>query len=117
MGYSVRRNDPYAGGYITRHYGRPREGVHALQIELSRALYMDEASLTRGEGFARTCAHATTLLAAWRRRRGLLATEPGAGAAAVQKKWRHREVPPSLGRKRPRSRRRKRLAAMHKLGG
>jgi N-formylglutamate deformylase len=42
MGYSVRRNDPYAGGYITRHYGVPRRGVHALQLEISRALYMDE---------------------------------------------------------------------------
>lgn len=41
-GYRVRRNDPYAGGYITRHYGRPRDGIHALQIELSRALYLDE---------------------------------------------------------------------------
>ena len=43
LGYSVRRNDPYAGGYITRHYGRPREGMHALQIEIARELYMDEA--------------------------------------------------------------------------
>lgn len=51
-GLSVRRNDPYAGGYITRHYGRPREGVHAFQIELSRALYMDETTLERGAGFA-----------------------------------------------------------------
>lgn len=42
MGYSVRRNDPYAGGYITRHYGAPRQGVHALQLEMNRALYMDE---------------------------------------------------------------------------
>jgi len=42
MGYSVRRNDPYAGGYITRHYGAPRQGVHTLQMEISRALYMDE---------------------------------------------------------------------------
>jgi N-formylglutamate amidohydrolase len=42
MGYSVRRNDPYAGGYITRHYGAPRRGVHAIQLEISRALYMDE---------------------------------------------------------------------------
>ncbi|WP_370643259.1 N-formylglutamate amidohydrolase [Roseomonas cutis] len=41
-GYRVRRNDPYAGGYVTRHYGRPREGVHALQIEVARGLYMDE---------------------------------------------------------------------------
>jgi N-formylglutamate amidohydrolase len=50
--YSVRRNDPYAGGYVTRHYGRPREGVHALQIEVARRLYMDEASLKKAEGFA-----------------------------------------------------------------
>lgn len=45
LGYSVRRNDPYAGGYITRHYGRPREGVHALQIEIARGLYMDETRI------------------------------------------------------------------------
>jgi N-formylglutamate amidohydrolase len=47
LGYVVRRNDPYAGGYITRHYGRPREGVHALQIEIARGLYMDEARIER----------------------------------------------------------------------
>ena len=51
MGYAVRRNDPYAGGYVTRHYGRPREGVHALQIELARSLYMDEARFERAPGF------------------------------------------------------------------
>jgi N-formylglutamate deformylase len=50
MGYRVRRNDPYAGGYVTRHYGRPREGVHALQIEIARSLYMDEARLMRAPG-------------------------------------------------------------------
>ncbi|MBL6454701.1 N-formylglutamate amidohydrolase [Belnapia sp. T6] len=47
MGYRVRRNDPYAGGYVTRHYGRPREGVHALQIEIARPLYMDETRIER----------------------------------------------------------------------
>lgn len=47
LGYRVRRNDPYAGGYITRHYGRPREGVHALQLEVARPLYMDEARIER----------------------------------------------------------------------
>jgi len=52
LGYRVRRNEPYAGGYITRHYGRPQEGVEALQIELCRSLYMDEARLTRRPGFA-----------------------------------------------------------------
>lgn len=43
FGLRVVRNDPYAGGYVTRHYGRPRDGIHALQIEINRALYMDEA--------------------------------------------------------------------------
>jgi N-formylglutamate amidohydrolase len=52
LGHPVRRNDPYAGGYITRHYGRPREGVHALQIEIARELYMDESRIERLPGFA-----------------------------------------------------------------
>jgi N-formylglutamate deformylase len=52
MGYRVRRNDPYAGGYVTRHYGRPREGVHALQVEIARSLYMDEARVERAAGMA-----------------------------------------------------------------
>jgi N-formylglutamate amidohydrolase len=52
LGYRVRRNDPYAGGYVTRHYGRPREGTHALQIEIARPLYMDESRLVRGVGFS-----------------------------------------------------------------
>jgi N-formylglutamate deformylase len=47
LGYRVRRNDPYAGGFITRHYGRPRERVEAVQIELNRALYMDEARIEK----------------------------------------------------------------------
>jgi N-formylglutamate amidohydrolase len=47
MGYRVGRNDPYSGGFVTRHYGRPSEGVHALQIEISRKLYMDEARIER----------------------------------------------------------------------
>jgi N-formylglutamate deformylase len=50
-GYLVRRNDPYAGGFITRHYGRPADDVHVLQIEIARALYMDEARIERLPGF------------------------------------------------------------------
>ncbi len=42
MGYRTTRNDPYAGGFTTQHYGRPKSSVHALQIEINRALYMDE---------------------------------------------------------------------------
>ena len=49
-GFSVRRNIPYAGGFITRNYGKPKEGVHALQIELNRALYMDEQYIEPLEG-------------------------------------------------------------------
>ena len=52
-GYVVRRNDPYAGGYITRHYGQPETGIHALQIEIARGLYMDEATLRRRPGLQR----------------------------------------------------------------
>lgn len=52
-GYSVCRNKPYAGGYITEHYGRPGHGFHALQIEVNRALYLDEQRLERSEGFDR----------------------------------------------------------------
>lgn len=45
-GYSVARNEPYAGGYCTEHYGDPINHVHALQIEINRKLYMDEATIT-----------------------------------------------------------------------
>ena len=46
-GYLVRRNDPYAGGFITRHYGRPANDVHVLQIEIARVLYMNEVKIER----------------------------------------------------------------------
>ncbi|MCB1488652.1 MAG: N-formylglutamate amidohydrolase [Bauldia sp.] len=51
LGYSVSRNKPYAGGHITEHYGRPQQGIHALQIEVKRCLYMDERSLEPTAGF------------------------------------------------------------------
>ncbi|MES2032572.1 MAG: N-formylglutamate amidohydrolase [Pseudomonadota bacterium] len=53
MGYRVARNAPYAGGYTTEHYGRPTQRTHALQIEISRALYLDEKTLQPTEGLAR----------------------------------------------------------------
>jgi N-formylglutamate amidohydrolase len=62
QGFSVRRNDPYAGGYITRHYGRPRDGVQALQIEIARDLYMDEARIERLAGFADVQSAVTRLI-------------------------------------------------------
>jgi N-formylglutamate deformylase len=50
-GFMVRRNDPYAGGFITAHYGRPADGVHVLQIEVARGLYMDETRIERLPAF------------------------------------------------------------------
>ncbi|MGZ3315400.1 MAG: N-formylglutamate amidohydrolase [Caulobacteraceae bacterium] len=71
MGYRVARNAPYAGGYTTEFYGRPAEGVHALQIEINRAVYLDESTLTPTEGFARLKRDierlGRTLAAEWRR--------------------------------------------------
>jgi len=48
----VVRNQPYAGGFTTHHYGRPAEGLHALQIEINRGLYMDEVKIERRSGLA-----------------------------------------------------------------
>lgn len=53
MGYRVARNTPFAGGHTTQTYGRPFAGVHALQIEINRALYVDERTLERTSGYAR----------------------------------------------------------------
>jgi N-formylglutamate amidohydrolase len=64
LGYRVARNAPYAGGYTTEHYGRPGRKVHALQIELSRALYFDEAALKPTTGVARLKADLARLFAA-----------------------------------------------------
>ena len=50
--FIVQRNKPYAGGYITEHYGLPPSGVHAIQIEINRAIYMDEGKLERLDRFA-----------------------------------------------------------------
>jgi N-formylglutamate amidohydrolase len=50
-GYIVARNRPYAGGYITERYGAPESGRHAVQIEINRALYMDESDGALTAGF------------------------------------------------------------------
>ncbi len=52
-GLRVARNAPYAGGYTTAHHGRPATGIHAIQIEIDRALYMDPVRLVRHLGFDR----------------------------------------------------------------
>lgn len=56
LGYQVQRNRPYAGGFITEHFGRPAAGWHAVQVEVSRGLYMDEATLDKSPRFAAVAA-------------------------------------------------------------
>ncbi len=53
LGYRVARNTPFAGGHTTQTYGRPMQRVHALQVEINRALYVDEQTLERGNGYER----------------------------------------------------------------
>lgn len=68
LGYSVAINDPYKGFELVRRHGRPAEGRHSLQIEINRALYMDEASLSKRSGFLAMERHMQGLagaLAAW----------------------------------------------------
>ncbi len=50
-GLTVTRNTPFAGAYVTQHYGRPSSGVHAIQIEIDRSLYMDERQIRPHDGF------------------------------------------------------------------
>ena len=61
--FAVALNAPYAGGFTTGHYGNPRRDRHALQIEINRALYMDERSYRRKPGFDRVAAAMTGLVA------------------------------------------------------
>ena len=56
-GLSVVHNKPYAGGFITQSYGQPESGVHALQIEINRALYMNERTLARNANFVELAPH------------------------------------------------------------
>jgi N-formylglutamate amidohydrolase len=51
-GYTVSRNKPYAGGFITEHYGNPAAGLHSVQLEINRGLYMDERRFERSKMFS-----------------------------------------------------------------
>lgn len=62
MGYGVVRNKPYAGGFITEHYGSPTTARHAIQVEINRGLYMDEATLRKKTGFAQLAADLAQLM-------------------------------------------------------
>jgi N-formylglutamate amidohydrolase len=61
LGYRVARNAPFAGCHTTQTYGRPALGTHALQIEINRALYIDERTLERTNGYVRVRADMTRL--------------------------------------------------------
>ncbi len=76
LGYSVQRNKPYAGGFITEHYGNPASQAHALQIEINRGVYMDETKFEKSArfesllrdltGVTRAISDAANHLAGWR---------------------------------------------------
>ncbi|GIT92945.1 N-formylglutamate amidohydrolase [Jannaschia sp. AI_61] len=51
LGFRVARNTPFAGAYMTQHYGKPARGRHAIQIEIDRALYMDERTVRPNDRF------------------------------------------------------------------
>jgi N-formylglutamate amidohydrolase len=76
-GYSVAFNDPYKGGFITAHHGRPAENVHAIQIELRRDLYLNESTYEIVEpGFDKLRATLAALLAKVRAFKPPLTTAP-----------------------------------------
>ena len=54
LGMTVRHDEPYRGGFTTKHYGRPRDGIHVVQVELARRLYMNETTLERSPRFDAT---------------------------------------------------------------
>ena len=119
LGLRVTRNRPYAGGFITEHYGAPASGVHAVQIEINRALYMNEATLEPHPGFgALEQAIASAMADCFARWSGWLDDWRAGGGIALaadrgspgerrcrrnpEKRAAHLRGGPSLGRKRPR---------------
>ena len=64
LGFVVTRNNPYAGGFTTRHYGNPAQNRHTLQIEINRALYLDERAITPQAGFKALTAKVSQLVSA-----------------------------------------------------
>jgi N-formylglutamate amidohydrolase len=77
FGYKVARNAPYSGGYTTVHYGRPEANVHAVQIEINRALYMDERRFVPVAGMAQLMAHVNTMIATLKTEWTALVPAPG----------------------------------------
>ncbi|NKD85153.1 N-formylglutamate amidohydrolase [Haematospirillum jordaniae] len=63
-GWNTARNTPYAGGYTTRHYSQPKLGIHTLQIEINRALYMQEDTYAKIPAFHTIAGHMEDLILA-----------------------------------------------------
>jgi N-formylglutamate amidohydrolase len=84
LGWTVAHDDPYRGGFTVGQYGHPDQGLHALQIEFSRALYLDESSLLPGSGFTKV-----------REFCRLLVARLGRTAVPI---WRENTANPDLGR-------------------
>ncbi len=61
---AITRNAPYAGGHIVERHGDPRRGIHAVQLELDRSLYLDAALEAPGPGFDATVLLVRGILAA-----------------------------------------------------
>jgi N-formylglutamate amidohydrolase len=78
-GFRVARNTPYAGGYTTLRHADQADGIHVVQIEVDRALYMDSARLARHAGFTEVAATLKRLVGA------LLTLAPGLGLEAVRR--------------------------------
>lgn len=77
LGYCVEINKPYAGGFISEHYGRPDDGFHAIQIEINRGLYMNEKRLERSKRFSQVQEDMTRFI-------GRLVSVPDADLYAVR---------------------------------
>jgi N-formylglutamate amidohydrolase len=78
QGFSAGLNDPFAGGHVLERHGAPERGVHALQVEIDRRLYLDEDLVAPGAGFDRLARLIETLAA---RLGGAIAGLPAATAA------------------------------------
>jgi N-formylglutamate amidohydrolase len=77
-GFVVARNAPFAGGYITQRYGRPARGVNAVQIEIDRALYLDQRRIEPNAGYPEIARRIERVIAA------LCAIAPGLSSLAAE---------------------------------
>jgi len=62
LGYSVSRNYPYAGGFVTEHYGKPHENIDTIQIEINRDLYLNPITLEKKSSFERLESHINLII-------------------------------------------------------